>query len=80
MTYDETDETMIANYENINSKNLCATCWCFCSRYQVKKHEEVGHTEIFTPRWFKDAKTFVKLAERLGKSRKLSFQIRQNLL
>ena len=42
------------NYADNNSKNVCATCWCFCNRYQTQKHKsEMGHT-VLTPRYVKD--------------------------
>ena len=55
------DEILQANYIDVNSKNLCATCWCLCSRYQWKQHKEVGHLNIVTPKWFKDIKEFFRL-------------------
>lgn len=27
------DQILQANYSNVNSKNLCMSCWCYCSRY-----------------------------------------------
>ena len=64
---DELSTVLKANYENINSKNLCAGCWSLCSRYQWIKHKEAGHSSILTPRWFKDADSFMKLAEKCHK-------------
>lgn len=49
---------LIENYSDNNSKNVCATCWCFCNRYQTQKHKsEMGHT-VLTPRYVKDWSTF----------------------
>ena len=31
------------------------------------KHKEMGHQNILTPRWFKDAKSFVKIATKCSK-------------
>ena len=66
ITLPDLEKLLIENYHNLNSKNVCMTCWCYCSRYQWIKHKELGHTHILTPRWFRDSKSFIKLASKSG--------------
>jgi hypothetical protein len=57
------------NYADNNSKNVCATCWCFCNRYQTQKHKsDMGHT-VLTPRYVKDWSTFRQLADQCQRFR-----------
>ena len=55
-------ELLNVNFNGANSKNLCATCWCLCNRYQLTKHRHLNH-QLLTPRHFKDWRSFVNLAE-----------------
>jgi uncharacterized lipoprotein len=60
---------LVANYADNNSKNVCATCWCFCNRYQTQKHKsEMGHT-VLTPRFVRDWQSFKQLAEQCQRFR-----------